>query len=260
MAARLYRLGWAGTYRLGLSTLKYFLERDKLRGKALFINFASRVKPLKNTKKYFDDPRQMLGGIIIILKVPSGNERGVLLLKYSYYFLLFLEFYDVARIQERYNIILEPSWAGFCDETIMAYTQLPEPVFVQVYERRDRRLIDALDVNLIPLDVGPSWFVDHEVFSPPLPSEKRDIDIIMVASWSTFKRHDAVFEVLSVLRERKPDLSIALVGYPGDLTKDDIAQMASRRGLTMGLSFYEWITPSEVAQVACFVDAGVQPG
>lgn len=126
---------------------------------------------------------------------------------------------------------------------ILVYGQLSNRVYLMVYEERDWRFIDALDLSLARLPIGPSWFVNHNKFLAPDASIKRDIDVIMVASWALFKRHRHFFRGLSELKNRGQSLRVVLVGYPVDLQQEDIRALAASHGIEDVLTIYEWIQP-----------------
>ena len=247
-ASNVYRTGWSGSDELGTNIAHYYFKANKELGRQISAEFINNLPILKNTAKFFEHPEAMLNGIITVLKNPSDGEKGALIINYSYYFPLFLRFFDVEKIAESFNIILEPSWAGFCEENILSYSLVNAPVFLQVYEKRDKRFIERLDSNIIPVEVGPSWFINHNNFVPPA-SGKRDIDILMVAAWAKFKRHSAFFKALIPLISDKPDLKVVLVGYPVDMDKEQILQLAALHGITNNIEIHEWITPQEVSEL-----------
>nr|WP_136251730.1 glycosyltransferase [Ningiella ruwaisensis] len=247
IASNVYRTGWPGSYDLGLDYAKfYFFEKPSM-GKLLVDNYINAIEPLENTKKFFDDPLDMLDGVVTVLQAPANGNKGVLIIKYSYYFPLFIRLYNVKAVAENYHIILEPSWAGFCDLNLLSYLQFPFPVFVQAYEKRDKQFLEALNSNLIPLDVGPSWFINHENFNLPTENSVRDIDIIMVAAWARYKRHKEFFNAIKNLKAQMPELKIFLIGYPVDMTKSQVLDIAKQAGFEHNVTILEWITPEEVA-------------
>tara|TARA_R110001599_G_scaffold74164_3_gene204754 strand:+ start:23763 stop:25127 length:1365 start_codon:yes stop_codon:yes gene_type:complete len=248
ITSNIYRTGWSGSERLGLDIARYYFKLNPMLGRDITQKFIDELPPLKNTEKFFKHPEAMLNGIITVLKEPQGEEKGALIINYSYYFPLFLRFFDVERVAQSFNIILEPSWAGFCEENILAYTLVDAPIFLQVYEKRDKQFIEQLHSNLIPIEVGPSWFINHNNFIPPTSGE-RDIDILMVAAWAKFKRHGAFFKALSPLVKSNPQLKIVLVGYPVDMNKEQILELASLNEIEHNIEIFEWITPQEVSEL-----------
>jgi len=248
IASNVYRTGWSGSDELGTNVAHYYFKANKDLGRQISAEFINNLPILSNTAKFFERPEEMLNGIITVLKNPSESEKGALIINYSYYFPLFLRFFEVEKIAESYNIILEPSWAGFCEENILSYSLVEAPIFLQVYEKRDKRFIERLDSNIIPIEVGPSWFINHNNFVAPT-SGQRDIDILMVAAWAKFKRHSAFFKALTPLISSKPDLKVVLVGYPVDMTKEQILQLAELHGIVNNIEIHEWITPQEVSEL-----------
>ncbi|WP_158769084.1 glycosyltransferase [Paraglaciecola sp. L1A13] len=248
VASNIYRSGWAGSDKLGVQVAQYYFKLNPHLGKEVSDKFINELPLLNNTEKFFKHPETMLDGIITVLKNPNGDEKGALIINYSYYFPLFLRFFDVEKVAQSFNIILEPSWAGFCEENILAYTLVNAPIFLQVYEKRDKNFIESLDSNLIPIEVGPSWFINHNNFVPPVTGE-RDIDVLMVAAWAKFKRHGAFFKAIAPLVKSKPSLNITLVGYPVDMNKEQVIELAALNGIDKNIEIFEWITPQEVSKL-----------
>ncbi len=195
-------------------------------------------------QKFVTDPEKFFPGMCIVLKGYENGERGVIVLKYSYSFPLFLRLFDVDKIAQRYFIVLEPSWNGYFNLDILSYLKLEAPVFVQAQEPRDARLLKNIRSNLYPVPLGTNWWVDHQVFKP-LHIEK-DADIIMVASWANFKRHYKFFRILKNMRKRGKVLRTILVGYPIERSLDEIREQASFFGIEDQIEFYEWLSPEEV--------------
>lgn len=246
LVSSIYRTGWKGSFWLGQYFTKRFWGTQESANLMLALAIDD-IKHLPNTKKFFTQPEKMLGTIITVLKSPKENEKGVLILNYSYYFLMFHKFYQVENILDNYIIILEPSWAGFCELSILSYMYLPQDVYLMCYEERDLKFISSLNSSLIPLELGPSWFVNHENFQP-LDVEK-NIDVIMVAAWAKFKRHGDFFKAIAKLKEQGITPKIVLVGYQVDMTKQQIFDLASYHGVDQWLTIYESITHAEVAEL-----------
>lgn len=247
LASQIFRTGWKGSDKLGLKEARYYFIEKKQLGGQIVAKYLSELKPIGNTTKFVENPLLLLDGVITVLKNPLNDEKGAIVIKYSYYFSLFLKVFDVDEIGKRFHIIFEPSWAGLCEVNILAYTQFKFPIFLQVYEDRDKSFIESLKSNIIPVDVGPSWFINHEEFGLDVNQAQKDIDIIMVAAWAKFKRHQAFFQAVKPLITSRPELNITLVGYPVDMTKEQVMSLADKFNLKDNLTIYEWIKPEEVA-------------
>ena len=197
------------------------------------------------TRSFFDEPERILGSRLLVLKRPSEQEKGVILLDYSFTFPILLKFYDIDRVAIHYHVVLEPSWSGLCDFDVLCYNRVDCPVFVQAFERRDALFLSSINTNLIPVPLAANWWVDDRVFRP-MGEVAKDVDVIMVASWAKFKRHDRLFAALKALREKGERLKVVLVGYPVDMSLDELYGIARFYGIGDQLEMYEWLSPTEV--------------
>jgi len=197
------------------------------------------------TARFFADPYRLLGSRLLVLKSPGPKEKGVIVLDYSFIFPLFAKLFDVASIGEHYHIVLEPSWSGYCEFNILCYSRFDFPIFVQSIEPRDSRLLQNVSSNLLPVPVAANWWVDHRIMRPA-SNVPKDVDVIMIASWSRFKRHARFFAALAKLRAQRKRLQTVLVGYAGDCTMDDIYQQAKYYGVEDQVEMYERLKPEAV--------------
>jgi glycosyltransferase involved in cell wall biosynthesis len=118
-------------------------------------------------------------------------------------------------------------------------------VFVQNNEPRDIAFLERLGSNLVSVPIAANWWVDHRVFRP-LPGVHKDADVLVNSAWARFKRHDALFTALARLRKRGERLKVLLVGYPMDLTREDIFQLAKIRGVADQIELFERLKPADV--------------
>ena len=158
---------------------------------------------------------------IMILKAPGHGEKGAIVLEYTTRFDLFVALFDFDRIIRDYYIVLEPCWAGYCDPSILMFTNVDTDVIVQAPERRDFEFIERLGSNLKAINLGSSDWIDADLFAPPQDGATRDYDLIMVANWAKHKNHRKLFAALEQLRHRT--ISVMLVGVDwGGRTGRDI--------------------------------------
>jgi glycosyltransferase involved in cell wall biosynthesis len=190
-------------------------------------------------------PEKLLGSIALVLKSPRADEKGVLLLQYSYTFPLFARRFDLQKVASRYHIVLEPDWSGFCDPNILLYSRYPFPVFVQAFEPRDAQFITNLRSNLVVVPTSTNWWVDHRLFRP-LPGAEKAFDLVMVAAWGAYKRHHRFFRALGRLKRKGYRARALLLGYPVGLTKEDLYREAAYYGITDQLEFHEWVPYEKV--------------
>ena len=89
------------------------------------------------------DPKRLIESRIFVAKTAAGRERGVIVVDYQYVFPLFAGLFDIQAIAERYEIVLEPSWAGVCTPEILLFSRLPYPVHVETIEPRDHEVLNG---------------------------------------------------------------------------------------------------------------------
>lgn len=205
--------------------------------KAAIDNYIENYDVHPSRKKFVENPTKLFKNTLIVISEATEHSKGLLILKYSFYFILFLKLFRANKVLENYHLVLEPSWAGYLNLDIFAFTTLKHPVFVMCYEKRDELLLRTLGSNLHPVPVGPNWWC------PPIQLQHRNnekyYDLVIVASWSEFKRHYFIFKALKKVKESKPDLRVCLIGYEGDLSKQFILDIANYFDLAVNLSVLE---------------------
>jgi glycosyltransferase involved in cell wall biosynthesis len=207
--------------------------------------FIDKYCDSESMRVWKENPRKIIGTRVLVVKSSAPDEKGVIILDYSYVFPIFMKCYDVEKIADKYHIVFEPSWTGFYNLEILSYARLKTPVFVEVSEPRDAVFIDSLKTNLISVPVAANWWIDHRIVKPD-KSIAKERDIIMVASWARFKRHWSFFECLLKMRHQGVKMKVTLVGYPMDYTMRELQDMASRAGVVDQIEFFEKLTPEEV--------------
>lgn len=200
------------------------------------------------SKVIVNDNERYLTSMAIILRSATDNKKGVLLIKYSYAFPLFLYMFDVSKVMSRYHVILEPSWTGYCDGTILCFANMPSKVFVQSLEPKDSDFLLNVTKNIIPIPIGSNWWVDHRVFRPR-PDIVKDIDLCVNASWAKFKCHEEIFAAVSKIKQGSRLIKLLLIGYPiGEMTSDDILALAKKYGIEDQVEIQEKIPSEKVAE------------
>ena len=190
-----------------------------------------------------------MGGELLILKPhdPLSGELGVVILKYTGSFGRFHAVYDVPRLFEHYQLVLEPSWIGYQDPIFFLYLDRSRKVVVEAQYRPDFELLRGLGLNLVPVPLGAGHWVDPEHFHP-LPGATRDYLAVLIANWAPHKRHQLLLDALARIPD--PAARIALVGYPWQrYTRERIEAEIRRRGLGARVDLYERIARKEVNAV-----------
>jgi glycosyltransferase involved in cell wall biosynthesis len=208
-------------------------------------DFIEGLQPGPATQRFFGDPNRLIGTRVLVVKSPRDNERGLIIMDYSFVFSLVMNLFDFEAIASRYFLVLEPSWSGYADLDILCYAHQTFPVFVQAAEPRDAAFLRTIAPNLVPVPIAANWWVDHRIMRP-LEGVAKDVDIVMAAAWAPFKRHHRFFSVLQRLRARGHPLRAVLIGYPAGSTKSEIMQLAEHYGVRDQIEMYEWLSPEQV--------------
>ncbi len=186
---------------------------------------------------------QFFDGRILPIKEKSGDEKGVLIVKFSETFSKMRRAYDVGRILKDYYVVLEPSYSGFCDPEILFFMEYPDqPVVVQAADQNDCDFIARLNSNLIPINIGSSDWTNDRVFRP-LGLDKT-YDCIMVALWNDIKRHHMLMEAIRELND--PTYRACLVGGGWGRVMLDYREMAEYYGVMENIDFFEMVPSEEV--------------
>jgi Glycosyl transferases group 1 len=180
---------------------------------------------------------------LLILSPPDGDNKGVIIIKFSNYFKYFLSVFDINKISKDYILVIEPSSSGYFDEDILCLLTANTQIIVQSSEPVDFRFVDSLFSNLWPVDVGPNGWVDQRIFFP-IDEVEKTFDIIMVSIWADVKRHYHLFESLS--KSSNDNIKIALVGKPWPKSMEDIKDEARYYGVIDNITFYENISQAEL--------------
>ena len=144
----------------------------------IYEEYIERLSPTANTRRFFEEPERILRSRLLVLKSPKPNEKGVIVVDYSFALPILLRFFDVNKIATKYYLVLEPSWSGYCDLDLLCYAKYDFPVFVQAFEPRDAAFIEYTRSNLIAVPTSTNWWVDHRVMKP-CPGVSKDVDAIM---------------------------------------------------------------------------------
>lgn len=245
----MYSSGWAGSAgAAGRYAKKVYApsEKGQQRRRAIHSTWLDQTSENDRTARFYNDPTQLFESIVIVLRSASSTRRGVIVVNYSSYFPLVQTLFDLERIAQSYVIVLEPSWAGFCDPNVLSYADVGEPVVVQSWEPRDAHLLREINAGLVPVNLGNSCWIDHRMFVPR-PDLARDIDVVMVAAWGDYKRHHRFFEAVASLRRGGRLLNVTLAGYGDGM--DSVRASAENRGILDQLTFVHQVPPQQVAEL-----------
>jgi glycosyltransferase involved in cell wall biosynthesis len=188
----------------------------------------------------------------IVLKAPRlirdrVVEKGVLFLGANIAFRFFRLYLDATAVLQRYVLVLGPSWSAHARFDILYFTRFTgHPVVVAATERRDYQFLERLGSNLIPVSFGCSDWINPSIFRP-LQAEEKLYDAIMVARWSFYKRHHALFRALRDMRD--PSFRVALVGLSSPDDRKEAEALIDGYGVGDNVSLFGKLTQEEVNKV-----------
>ncbi len=195
-------------------------------------------------RKFPVEKRLNLGKRLIVLKVPQGDERGVLLVRFASE--AFLTSFRLRSIARRFTVVVEPSWALFPLPFWALYSTADRCNLVEVNSEQAAQELRATGLPLVPIALGSQDWVDPEVFRP-LPGVRKDYDLVMIATYQRLKRHDVLFRALRRLRPRR--LKVAIIGRTWERTRPDFEAMMRRYGVLEDCTIFQQLTPEQVNEV-----------
>lgn len=187
----------------------------------------------------------------IILKNPDiqrGHiEKGVLLITFTETFPFFNKYVDCDQLLKYFYVVLEPSWAGYCDPNILFWTRFKSHLItVQATEKEDFRFLQALKSNLVPVPFGASDWVDFRIFQP-LPGIKKEYDAIYVTNYNPIKRHHLLFKALKEMRD--PNYRVVLVFGRNGEAKSEINHLIDHFNVRNNLIIYEALPQQQLNEI-----------
>jgi hypothetical protein len=190
----------------------------------------------------------------IVLKQAAlrhGNlEKGVLLLSFTHTFPFYHSNVDCENLLRYFYIVLEPSWAGYCDPSILFWMNYPKHrVFVQTTEERDCRFLNSLKSNLIPVPFGASDWVDFRLFRP-IDGVNKEYDAVYVTNYSLVKRNHVLFKAISEIRNCvDSNYRVALVFGKNGNAQAEIDYLIDYYGIRRNIAIYDGVTQEKVNEV-----------
>ncbi|MGC8828866.1 MAG: glycosyltransferase [Verrucomicrobiia bacterium] len=180
-----------------------------------------------------------------VLKPYLGEkEKGVVYLSFEYQWTRLLQNCDIKEFASQYRLVLAPVWAAPYSLVNFLLPELweDEVVFTHLSDPNDAAILPRISSKyvIVPLLcsnwVNPNWF-------KPLPFEKKDIDLVMLANFGKYKRHFVLFKAL---REMPQNLRIVLIGQRnGNRTRDVLLNEAKLYGVENRFELME--SPADTA-------------
>jgi glycosyltransferase involved in cell wall biosynthesis len=183
-----------------------------------------------------------------IIKLPnhSNQEKGVLLIGFESELAKLATHPNVVDITQHFDVLFLSTWHPFYSIPIFQYlARASAPLYLMASSHAEycHGLVHSHNlynnrIVMLPFQFG-SW-VNYTAY----PSLVRDIDILMLANFSRYKRHWLLFRALSRM---PPSLRVVLAGVPlGRRTRAAIIREAKAFGVADRIEIRESISNDEV--------------
>lgn len=187
----------------------------------------------------------------IILKKPTiinrQIEKGVLLITFTESLPFYNKYVDCEQLLKYFYIVLEPSWAGYCNPNILFYLKYrPHPIIIQATEGKDYSFINSLKSNLIPVDFGASDWVDDRVFHP-IQGLGKKYDAIYVCTYKPIKRHHVFFKAIRKINDPSYKAALVCVSWGG--ARSEVENLIDYYKVRNNITLYENCPPKQVNEL-----------
>lgn len=219
-------------------------ESEKIR--RLFRSFGlEHLVRMKYPKRVKDPGRQ--GDLMILKPYIDENEKGVVFVQYDEGVKRFASIFDIEELVKYYRIVVEPSTSGYQNAMFFLCYGLDADVFIEAQFEPDFQYIGRLGNNFIPVRLGAGDWTDPETFAPDENVAKK-YDVVMIANWLKWKRHDLLFSAIS--KSKSQITRVAVIGYSIDgRTLEDVQLESEKYGVRELVDFYEKIPLNKVSEI-----------
>jgi glycosyltransferase involved in cell wall biosynthesis len=160
---------------------------------------------------------------IILKKRVGETERGVLLVSFENELQKVLDCPGFQTMEKDYQIIFLPTWQPiFSVPLLVIGARSTLDFFVMPSSLDNMKHCGQISSRCRPLPFNAASWVNEDFY--PSKSVTKDIDIIMLANFSKYKRHWLLFEAL---RDLSQNLVVVLAGTPlGNRTRESLIREA----------------------------------
>lgn len=165
---------------------------------------------------------------IVIKPYLDENEKGVILISFERELKKLCSVSLLRAIEERYYIVFIPSWSGLFSPALFSLSVMSsQTFFVMPVHKAEHQYTKYLGRQCVALNYNAASWVKKEFFNDYFG--ERDIDCLIVANFSKFKRHWLLFDALSMVPKH---ITAYCVGVPwGGRGKDEIQAEAELFGV-----------------------------
>jgi len=224
----------------------YVKSPEAVRTREVFQRFGEEYLLRMKYPKENDDPRRQ-GDVLILKPYFDRKEKGVLFVQYDEGVKKFSAIYDVERLADYYRIVVEPSTSSYQNPMFFLLAGLNTDVIFESQFKEDFDYIESVGHNFFPIRLGAGDWVNIDLFDNNQNVEKK-YDIVMIANWLKWKRHELLFETIAKIRSQIK--RVAIIGYPIEgRTIDDVKRECENYSVSDLVVFFERIAPEKVRDI-----------
>jgi glycosyltransferase involved in cell wall biosynthesis len=197
---------------------------------------------------YGDTKKHKVSKAIILKSPVSEKEKGILYVTFEGQWIKLLRSGRAEEIAQVYDLVLGPTWSPPHDAALLMAARIwPERLFTLLSNLADASTIRSLSPGLVPVPLLASSWTNPDLYAPYLHLEKT-IDILMIASFSQYKRHWLLFETL---RKLPRSLRIVLIGRPVEIKITELQRQARLFGVEDRFELWNNATDDQIAKAIC---------
>lgn len=182
----------------------------------------------------------------IIKPYIGPNEPGFLVVSFETELDKLVRLKKFDELTSQYRIIFLPTWQPFYSESMcLLAARSKYPYFIMPSAFTEQELCETFSPhsNYLPFHAA-SW-VNDELYEPP--KNEKTIDLLMIANFSSYKRHWLLFKALQKLPK---SLRVVLAGMPlRERTKDTLLEEARLFGVDDRFTIIEGATDEELKEL-----------
>lgn len=174
---------------------------------------------------------------VVLKRCVGPRERGVLLVLFEYQWARLMQLSNLEEFARSYTLVVAPTWSAPHSLPNCLFPALyPDSLVSLISDPDDLPILPRLSsrTRVVPLYcsswVNPQWFQPKEFAD-------KDIDIVMLANFATYKRHFALFQALA---EMPRSTRVVLIGQSlNGRTAETLRREAALYGVQDRYRLYE---------------------
>jgi len=186
-------------------------------------------------------------GTSVVLRAPTAADKGVLYISFEYNWMELARSGCLAKVMQHFYVVGATSWSPTNVTAMACAAGLAEdPLFLGISHLDDIKAFRVAQPTIRPVSQLASDWIDTSEF-PVVEKSARDIDIIMIAHWASWKRHAILFDALARLPS---SLNIVLIGRDMDgRTANTVLDEATSFGVRQQITAFTDINATAVRKL-----------